>query len=60
MDPNVRTGLLALGLVFCVVFFFLTIAVIAESSLDILTLTSLLIVALVGIGLYGAIRTPPD
>jgi hypothetical protein len=60
MDPNVRTGLLMLGVVFCVVFFMLTIAVIAESSIDILTLTSLLIVVLIGAGLYGAIRHPPD
>jgi hypothetical protein len=60
MDPNVRTGLLAMGLVFCVVFFFLTLAVVAESSFDILTVISLLIVAMIVLGLVGAIRNPPE
>jgi hypothetical protein len=60
MDPNVRTGLLAMGLVFCVVFFFLTLAVVAESSFDILTVVSLLIIGMVVLGLVGAMRNPPD
>lgn len=60
MDPDVRTALLWVGLIFCLGFAAMTIAVIAESGLDLLTVVSLLIVGLVGFGLYGAVRNPPE
>jgi hypothetical protein len=60
MDPDVRTALLAIGIVFCGAFAAMTLAVAADSGIDIFTVVSLLIVALIGIGLVGAIRNPPD
>jgi hypothetical protein len=60
MDPDLRSLLLAVGAIFCFAFAAMTLAVIAESGLDILTLTSLAIVGLVLIGLIGAFRNPPD
>lgn len=60
MDRDVRTALLMVGMVFCVAFGAMTFAVIAESGLDILTVISLLLVGMVMLGLYGAIRNPPD
>ena len=60
MDPDLRTLLLAVGTIFCFGFGAMTLAVIAESGLDILTLTSIAIVAMVLFGLYGAYRNPPD
>lgn len=60
MDPDARTAVLGVGIAFCVLFGGLTLAVVAESGLDVLTLTSFLILALLVIGLIGAIRHPPD
>jgi hypothetical protein len=60
MDPNVRSVLLAVGALFCFGFAAMTLVVIADSGLDILTLTSLVILALVGFGLIGAYRNPPQ
>lgn len=60
MDPDLRTFLLALGAIFCFGFAAMTLVVIAESGLDILTLTSLAIVAMVLFGIYGAFRHPPE
>jgi hypothetical protein len=60
MNPDVRVALLAIGVVFCGAFAAMTLAVAADSSFDIFTLVSLLIVGLIAIGLIGAIRNPPD
>ena len=59
MDPDLRSLLLAVGTFFVFAFGLMTVVVIGQSGLDILTLTSLVIVALVGFGLYGAFRNPP-
>ena len=59
MDPDMRSLLLAVGSIFCFGFAAMTLVVIAESGLDILSLTSLVIVAVLGFGLYGAFRNPP-
>ena len=59
MDPDLRALLLAVGTFFVIVFGVMTLVVIGESGLDILTLTSLVIIGLVGIGLYGALKNPP-
>jgi hypothetical protein len=59
MNPDVRAALLALAIVFCLAFGGMTLTVISESGLTVLTVTSLLIIALVGLGLIGAIRNPP-
>jgi hypothetical protein len=60
MGPETRTAILAVGLGFCVIFTYMTFAVAADSGFDILSLSALLIVALILIGLIGAIRNPPD
>ena len=60
MDPDLRTALLGLMGIFALAFAAMTLTVIAESGLDVLTVISLLIVAMVLFALYGAIRNPPD
>lgn len=60
MSRDTRTAILAGGLAFCVFFAFATIEVTAESGLTVFTLTSFVIIALIAIGLIGAIRNPPD
>jgi hypothetical protein len=60
MDPDVRTAVLAVAVLFCVLFLTLTLGVVADSGLDILTVTSFVIIGLIAIGLIGAIRNPPD
>jgi hypothetical protein len=60
MNEDLRLALLAIAALFCLAFGAMTLAVIADSGLDILTVISLLIVAMVLFGLYGAIRNPPD
>jgi len=60
MDPRARAAVLVSGLAFCAVLGYLTIAVVARSGLDILSLTSFAIVALIAIGLLGALRHPPE
>jgi hypothetical protein len=59
MDPEIRTAILAVGVVFCVFILTLTLAVVAESGLDIISVTSFVIVALIALGLVGAMRSPP-
>jgi hypothetical protein len=59
MDPDLRVLLLAVGAFFVFAFGAMTVTVIIESGLDILTLTSLVIILLVASGLYGAWRNPP-
>ena len=60
MDPDLRTLLLAIGGIFCFAFASMTLVVIADSGFDVLTLTSLVIVGLVVVGLWGAARNPPE
>ena len=60
MDPDLRTALLVTGIIFCVGFAAMTLSVAAESSFDIFTVISLLIVGMIATGLVGAIRNPPD
>jgi hypothetical protein len=60
MDPDVRTAVLAVAVLFCVLFLTLTLGVVADSGLDILTVTSFVIIGLIAIGLIGAIRNPPQ
>jgi hypothetical protein len=59
MNPDLRLALLAVAAVFCLAFGAMTLTVSADSGLDVLTVTSLAIVALILIGLYGAFRNPP-
>ena len=54
-----RSAFLLVALVFCVVFGGMTAAVAAQSGLDILTLTSFLIVVMIMLAVLGALRNPP-
>jgi hypothetical protein len=70
LDPDLRTALLLLGLVFCGFFAAVTIYVIVDTGLRLRTYgdigaialygVSLLIVVMIGAGLIGALRNPPD
>lgn len=60
MDADARTAILGVGIAFGTLLGALTIGEIADSGLDILTLLSLGIVAMLLIGLIGAIRHPPE
>jgi hypothetical protein len=56
-----QSAILAVVLAFIVLFAAMTISVIAESGLDVLTVLALLILALIGFGVIGALRNmPPD
>ncbi len=59
MDPDLRTALLATGLIFCGLFALMTISVAIDSSVDIFTVASFLIIGMIAAGLIGAIRNPP-
>jgi hypothetical protein len=60
MNDDLRLALLAVATIFCLAFAAMTLAVIADSGLDILTITSLGIVLVILFGLYGAVRNPPE
>ncbi len=60
MDPDLRTGLLIGGLIFVAGFALMTFAVAADTGVDIFTIVALLIVFMIGAGLVGAIRNPPE
>jgi hypothetical protein len=60
VSPLARRTILLGGLLFCIVFAYLTVAVAIDSSFDIFTLVSFLIIVMVASGLIGALRHPPD
>ena len=70
MDPDLRTALLLLGLIFCGFFAVVTLYVIVDTGLSLKTYgdigalglygISLLIVVMIAAGLIGALRNPPD
>ena len=70
MDPDLRNALLIIGLLFCGFFAAVTLYVIVDTGLRLRTYgdigaialygVSLLIVVLIGAGLIGALRNPPD
>jgi hypothetical protein len=39
---------------------FLTVAVIVQDGVDVLTIVSLLILLVIGVGVFGALNNPPD
>lgn len=60
MDRSLRTGLVAVGLVFCVMLTAMTIAAAFESGISVLTIAAGLILALLFPPLIGALFHPPD
>ena len=59
MDPDLRTALLAIAVVFCGAFAAMTLAVAADSGFDIFTVVSFLIVLMLMLAVLGALRNPP-
>jgi hypothetical protein len=55
-----RNAFLLIALLFCLAFAGMTAAVAAQSSFDIFTVISFLIVVMLGIAVLGALRNPPD
>ena len=55
-----REAILAIVLVFIAVLLALTIHALVQGGPDILTVLSLLVLALFGFGVVGALRHPPD
>jgi hypothetical protein len=60
VDRNVHTAIVVVGVLFVFLFGGMTLVVLAEDGLTILVVFSVLIVALLGIAVWGAINNPPD
>jgi hypothetical protein len=56
----VRSAVTIGALAFCCIFGFLTLYVMFTSGPDILTVLSLIVLALLGFGVLGALTEPPD
>jgi hypothetical protein len=56
---NSRTLVLAGSLVMICLLGFLTVAVLVEQGIDILVVVSLVVLALLGFGVLGALTSPP-
>ena len=54
-----RSAFLVVALIFCVGFGGMTAAVAADSGIDILTAVSFLIVVMLMLAVFGALRNPP-
>jgi hypothetical protein len=69
MDPQLRNALLSLGIGFCAIFGILTLYATVKLGFGLATygdllgmgfmLISLLVIGMIGAGLYGAIKNPP-
>lgn len=57
---SARTGVLAGSLALIGLLAFLTLRVAIDEGIDILVVVSLVILALLGFGVIGALTTPPD
>jgi hypothetical protein len=56
----VRIAILLVALAFLIVFAALTLTVISQHGLDVLSVAALAILALMGFGIVGALRHPPE
>jgi hypothetical protein len=54
-----QSAILAVVLVFVVLFGAMTISVIAESGFDVISGLAIVVLALIGFGVIGALRNPP-
>jgi hypothetical protein len=54
-----RNAFLIVALIFCLGFGGMTVAVVADSGVDIFTLVSFLIVLMLMLAVLGALRNPP-
>jgi hypothetical protein len=60
VDRDIRTALLAGGLVFCGLFAAMTVAVALEHGVDVFTVAAIAILALLVPPLIGGLRNPDD
>ena len=60
MSNDMRTALIAGGLIFVLGFAGMTLVVAAESGFTVLTAAAILIIVLLLLPLIGALRHPPD
>lgn len=60
MSPDMRTALLIGGLVFVGAFLAMTIIVVLDTGVDVLTIAALGIIWMLGAALIGAMRNPPE
>ena len=56
MNPDLRTAVIAVGLIFWGFFALLTVTVVVEQGLDILTLSAIVILILLAPPLFGSLR----
>ena len=56
MDPDIRTAVLTVGLIFWAFFALLTITVIVEEGIDILSISAIVILALLAPPLFSSLR----
>lgn len=60
MDPDVRTAVLTVGIIFWALFALLTINVVLdEGGLDVTSVAAILILALLAPPLFGSLKGPP-
>jgi len=57
--PAVRTAILVATLAFVVLLGFLTVSVLISEGPDVLVALSALVLAMLGLGIVGALRQPP-
>lgn len=55
-----RNGVLAAALALIGLLAFLTVSVAVEHGVDVLVVVSLIVLAMLGFGVLGALTTPPD
>jgi hypothetical protein len=56
----VRVAVLIVALAFLILFAALTLTVISQHGLDVLSVAALVILAMMGFGIVGALRHPPE
>lgn len=59
MNPDVRTAVLTVGLVFWAFFALLTLTVVIEEGIDILSISAIVILVLLAPPLFSSLRGPP-
>ena len=60
MHPDLRTALLAGGLIFVGAFALMTVSVALDTGIDVFTVAAAVIVVMLALPLIGALRDPPE
>jgi hypothetical protein len=59
MNPDTRTAVITVGLIFWAFFFLLTVNVVVDDGIDILSISAIVILALLAPPLFSSLRGPP-